>query len=479
MEPAPETAPTEHEVRRQLDRMLSSSVFAGATRLSPLLQYIIDETLAERLTGDGTKLTEHQIGFALFENYDPNKSDVRANGSALRIRIRAYYKESGADDLLLIEIPPGTYRAVFSYNPTSPADKDYRRGLLHVGGFIPSAREHASLGWFNAAIQADPNHALAHAAKAEAELREAMYRRTISPYNPLAAAEASALEALRLQPNLWRAHVVQGAVHCCRREWENAGKSFDAALQSAPNRTRGHSWYSGFLLATGNEREALRLARSRVDENPDDLSAQIALGLFLYVTRRFQEAEEFLIEIAASFPKSWLARIVQACVYLARDQELEALVSVEQAHTILDNQSDNPPLRDNVFPGLLNLCQLLGGAEGGKHVARESMKRAIGHDSTAVHEVRHAAGEVPGDYDGWDPGEFDTHIPYWTPLQLALGFMRLGDAESANQALTRAVSEGDPLTAWLHLLPLFDPLRGDPAFQALIKRMNFPAPSSR
>jgi len=132
-------------------------------------------------------------------------------------------------------------------------------------------------------------------------------------------------------------------------------------------------------------------------------------------------------------------------------------------------------LHENVFPGLLNLCRMRGGAEGDKHLARESIKRAIGLDRSAVHEVRHATGEVPGDYEGWDPGEFDTHIPYWTPLQLALGHMGLGDTESAIQALTRAVSEGDPLTVWLHLLPLFDPLRDNPAFQALIKRMNLTA----
>jgi hypothetical protein len=166
-------------------------------------------------------------------------------------------------------------------------------------------------------------------------------------------------------------------------------------------------------------------------------------------------------------------------VYLARDQEVEALVSVEQARTILDNQSDNSPLRDNVFPGLLNLCRLRGGTEGEKHVERESLKRAIGLDRTAMYEVRHAAGEIPGDYEGWDPGEFDTHIPYWTPLQLALGLMALEEKEPAIAALTRAVAEGDPITVWLRRLPLFDPLRDDPAFQALIERMSFPSLSPR
>jgi tetratricopeptide (TPR) repeat protein len=302
-----------------------------------------------------------------------------------------------------------------------------------------------------------------------------MYRRAIPPHNPVASAEASALEALRLQPKLWRAHVVLGAVHCCRREWEEEGKSFDAALALAPNRTRDHSWYAGFLLAVGREKEALQLTRARAGESPDDLSAQIALRLFLYVTRQFEEAEEFLSEVAASFPKSWLARIVQACVYLARGGTLEAILSIEEAYTILCEQSEYSESRNKVFAGLFNLCRLSGGAESDGHVARESMKRAIGHDATAVHEVRHDAGEVPGDYEGWEPGQFDSFIPDWTPPQLALGFIGLEEKESAISALTRAVNEGDPWAAWLHLLPLLDPLRDDPAFRAHIERMNFPS----
>ena len=193
------------------------------------------------------------------------------------------------------------------------------------------------------------------------------------------------------------------------------------------------------------------------------------------MTRRFEEAEEFLKEVAGSFPKSWLALIVQACVYLARGGAVEAILNIEEAYTILYEQSEYNEPQDNVFAGLFNLCRLRAGSAAGEYVpdvAMEKVKSAGGSDSWAVHEVRHAAGEVPGDYEGWDPGQFDSHIPYWTPLQLALGFIGLEEKESAIAVLTRAVNEGDPLTAWLHLLPLLDPLRDDPAFQVLIKRMN-------
>ncbi len=254
--------------------------------------------------------------------------------------------------------------------------------------------------------------------------------------------------------------------------------SFDAALTLVPNARRDHSWYAAFLLATGGQREemeALRLARARAEAKPEDLSAQIALGIFLYVAREFEEAEEFLLELIERFPESWLAQLVLACVYLAGDRAVEALVTIEEAYAILNRQSELSEPFDNVFPGLFNLCCLRGGDDGNKHVARESMSSASTSDYWAVYHVQNVADEVPEGIWKPEPGHSDRHIPYWTPLQLALGNMGLGDMEAAIAALAGAVDEGDPLTIWLRRLPLFDELRGDPAFQALIARMNFPS----
>jgi tetratricopeptide (TPR) repeat protein len=202
----------------------------------------------------------------------------------------------------------------------------------------------------------------------------------------------------------------------------------------------------------------------------------MALGFFLYLARQFEEAHELLCETIARFPKSWLARIVLACVYLAKDDTVEALVCIEQAHAIQDEQVDRGSFRDNVFPGLYHLCNLRYYGESESQRSRKSIEKAVGLDRTAVYAMRHGTGEINAGelYEGWDPGHFDTYIPYWTPLQLALGFIGLEEKESAIAALTRAVAEGDPLTLWLRRLPLFDSLRDHPAFQAIIARMNFP-----
>jgi tetratricopeptide (TPR) repeat protein len=467
-----DSVPEIHEAQRQLGRMLSSSVFRSAPRLSPLLKHIVEVTLAENGTKDSTRLGEHQIGFAVFENYSPDSSAVRTNVTLLRARIERYYVECGAEDPVLIRIPPGGYRAAFSYNPKSPADKLYRRGWSQVSGFVPSEHEHASLQWFKEAIEADPNHAGAHAAKAEAELREMFYRRTIPPHDPVAAAGTSAREALRLQPNSWRAHVALGAVHCCRREWELAARSFDAAIAIAPGLARDHSWYAGFLMAGGRDEDALRLARSRAGERPQDDSAQIALGFFLYLARRFDEAEECLNEVIGNFPKSWLAGIVLACVDLAKDSAVDGLVRIRLTHRLLCELNERSPQRNEVFPGLINLCRLRHWEEADHRLAREDLKSAFSWDRWSASEKK--GGVLPGDADE-KPGHYDIQIRFWTPLQIALGFIGLEKKESAIEALSRAMDEGDPLAVLFPRLPLLDPLRGEPAFQELVKRVDLAA----
>ena len=58
---------------------------------------------------------------------------------------------------------------------------------------------------------------------------------------------------------------------------------------------------------------------------------------------------------------------------------------------------------------------------------------------------------------------------------LAWVCLGLGDHDQAISWLERAAEERDGLYTWLIALFVFDPLRSDPRFQALLKKMNFPA----
>jgi TolB-like protein len=122
-------------VREQLDRILSSDVFATAGRHSRLLRYLVERTLA----GEGGQLKEYVLGTEVFDRadtYDPRiDSIVRVEVRRLRSRLEEYYREQGADDPLVIVIPRGNYVPVWQLRDpqgdptpaTRPDDGDRNR----------------------------------------------------------------------------------------------------------------------------------------------------------------------------------------------------------------------------------------------------------------------------------------------------------------------------------------------------------------
>jgi hypothetical protein len=48
----------------------------------------------------------------------------------------------------------------------------------------------------------------------------------------------------------------------------------------------------------------------------------------------------------------------------------------------------------------------------------------------------------------------------------------LGEMDQAYEWLEKAYEERDQQIVWLKVWPLFDPLRSDPRFKAMLKKMN-------
>ncbi|GIW56447.1 MAG: hypothetical protein KatS3mg082_2851 [Nitrospiraceae bacterium] len=106
------------EVHRQqvleaLDRIVSSTVFRGSRRCKELLRYLVEK----RLDGELEALKERVIGAELFGraiDYDTsNDAIVRVQVNELRKRLAAYYGEAGINEVLRIELPPGSYVPIF------------------------------------------------------------------------------------------------------------------------------------------------------------------------------------------------------------------------------------------------------------------------------------------------------------------------------------------------------------------------------
>ena len=101
-----------HDVERTLSAILQSPPFRSAKQMQKLLRFIVSETLA----GHSDMLKERSIGAHLFEkrpDYDTNSDPiVRLRVAELRKRLALYYQGS-PDETVLINIPSGSFRAVF------------------------------------------------------------------------------------------------------------------------------------------------------------------------------------------------------------------------------------------------------------------------------------------------------------------------------------------------------------------------------
>lgn len=109
------------QVRSELERILGSKGFANAGRMSRLLRYVVDKTLA----GEADQLKEYAVGVEVFDrgaDYDPRlDSIVRVEAGRLRSRLEEYYSGEGAGSPIRINLPRGGYVARFDM-PTTTAD---------------------------------------------------------------------------------------------------------------------------------------------------------------------------------------------------------------------------------------------------------------------------------------------------------------------------------------------------------------------
>ncbi len=111
------------EIRAEVDRILASKSFSTAGRISKLLRFVVDKTLA----GETDQLKEYSVGVEVFErdaSYDPRlDSIVRVEAGRLRSRLDEYYNGEGAASPLRVSLPKGGYSAHFTRPQAPPPDQ--------------------------------------------------------------------------------------------------------------------------------------------------------------------------------------------------------------------------------------------------------------------------------------------------------------------------------------------------------------------
>jgi hypothetical protein len=119
-------------VNEQLIRIVKSPPMVSSPSLCRFLRYIVEETLAGRMSG----IKEQVLGLEVFDrgrDFNPRLDPiVRVQARNLRSRLAKYYEGPGRGDPIRIELPKGTYIPVFHQMGEVTADVSAGRGSATV-----------------------------------------------------------------------------------------------------------------------------------------------------------------------------------------------------------------------------------------------------------------------------------------------------------------------------------------------------------
>jgi len=208
------------------------------------------------------------------------------------------------------------------------------RALVDRRGVV-NAQTAAKL--FGQVIAKDSAFAPAHAGLANA------YAFMSTPYGGIPFETAypimrpAAVKALQLDPLLAEAHAAMGWVYAYERDWANAEKAFQRAIELTPSLTQTYTSYSISTLGPlGKHDDALRLLQTASRHDPLSLDVQREIGRVQFSAGRYQEAIETLRRVYAidsdfPFVSTYLARALMMAGRLSEVSSLENTDRMEKA----------------------------------------------------------------------------------------------------------------------------------------------------
>ena len=141
--------------------------------------------------------------------------------------------------------------------------------------------------FFQAAIEIDPDYALAHVGLADSQLLLTWFLiGVLRPSEGIPRAKVSLARALEIDDLLGEAHVTNANVAHYERDWPLGEREMKRAIELSPNYARGHMVQGMHLSIMGRHPEAIAAARRARQLDPLSLITTVVVGLTLYKDRK-------------------------------------------------------------------------------------------------------------------------------------------------------------------------------------------------
>ncbi|MBW1936541.1 MAG: protein kinase [Deltaproteobacteria bacterium] len=289
-----------------------------------------------------------------------------------------------------------------------------------------------AIDYFKKAVEIDPNYALAYAMLADCYVWLGWSREL-----PLEEASTKAMafitKALEIDETNSEAHyALAQKKFYLDWDWEGGIKEIERAIELNPRFSHVHGEYAWYLMVIGRFEEAISAAKLAVELDPLAFLTTRTLAYVYYCARQYDLALEQYQQMTDLMPNDPRLYRELAMVYEQVGRYEDAVRARQKAMTL----SGDPP--EEI----------------------ESLGRAFSESGPKGYWMWHLE-RLKGQYDRYP----DTTARYYT---------QLGDKDQALAWLERAYEKHGSHMHRLKVQPWWDPLRSDPRFQDLLRRMNFP-----
>jgi serine/threonine-protein kinase len=288
------------------------------------------------------------------------------------------------------------------------------------------------INFFQQAIDADPGYALAYTGLADSYALALDYR-SVPVHEGFERAKSYARKALELDEGLAEAHAsLAWSLFIYDWDWEGATAEFKRALELDPRYPTAHQWYAFLLASLGKFEDALITAHTAQETDPGSVSIRRGLGYVYFYARRFEQAKYHLLRAIEMNPVAEESYRVLGLILTYMGEHAEAERVLREGMEFADAAT------------YTNVTLALALARAGKpEYARETL---------AALEARRKSD-------------------YVSPVELATLYIALGDNDRAIDWAEKAYDERRGWMAYLNVHPIVDPLRPEPRFKVLVRKM--------
>ena len=288
-----------------------------------------------------------------------------------------------------------------------------------------------SVEYYRQAIQHDPNFALAYAGLADSLLFD-------GDPEIIAQAKEAAHKAIDLDPTLGEPHASLAFI-ALMRDWDFqlSEREFRRALELNPNYPTAHHWFAFYFGIMGRLQEAIREVDRALELDPLSPVIRSALADGLSQAGQQDKALEEIQKVLEMDPGFGKGHLTRASIYERKGMFPEAIEELKKSREL--GVSDG-----EVLPDLAYVRALAGDRAEAEKTIHDFERRA------KLANQPPPAGEI------------------------AMIYVALGDRDQAFAWLEKAREQRSEEVLGLKSDPAFDPLRSDPRFQELVRRVGLP-----